>query len=185
MIYAILLIIALLVVVLLVVAARKPNTFRIARSTTVNAPAKAVYAQIIDFHRWQTWSPFEKLDSSMKKTFGDVEGGVGAVYSWDGNSRAGAGRMEIVEAVPPNRVTLDLAFTRPFKAANVTEFTMQPTVDGTHVTWTMRGTNSFVQKLMCIFVSMDRLIGKDFEEGLANLKRNAERESHPSPAGSR
>lgn len=182
MVYVILLILALLVALLLV-AAMKPNTFRIGRSTMVNAPPEAVFEQIVDFHRWHAWSPFEKLDPSMKKTFSGADSGVGAVYTWDGNSKAGAGRMEIVETIPPNHVMLNLAFSRPFKAENVTEFTIEPMSDGTRVTWAMHGTNSFVAKLMSVFMSMDKLIGKDFEEGLANLKRNAESKSQPSPAG--
>jgi len=183
MLYAILLIVVLLVAVLLLVAAMKPNTFRFARSITVNAPPEAVFAQVVDFHRWESWSPFEKLDPSMKKSFSGADQGVGAIYTWDGNAKAGAGRMEIVETNPPNRVTLNLAFSRPFKAENVTDFTMEPAAGGTQVTWAMHGKNSFVSKLMSVFMSMDKLVGKDFEEGLANLKRNAEAASQPSAAG--
>ena len=182
MVNVILLILAAAIVLILVIAATRPNTFRVSRSISVNAPADAIYPQVVDFQRWAIWSPFEALDPDMKKTFSGPEGGVGAVYAWDGNKKAGAGRMEIVEASPPKNVSLKLEFTRPFKSENMTDFTMEPQGDSTRVTWTMRGDHTFMSKVMCVFISMDSMVGKDFEQGLANLKRAAEsRPTAPVP----
>lgn len=170
----ILIIIGIAIAVVLILAAMQPTTFRVSRSKLVHAPAEEPFTRLVDLRRWKDWSPFEKLDPSMKKEFSGPESGVGAAYAWDGNKKAGAGRIEIVDADPPHRLDLDLTFTRPFKASNKTDFVLQPVESGTHVSWTMHGTNTFVGKVMCVFVNMDRMIGKDFEEGLENLKRESE-----------
>ncbi|HVG25402.1 MAG TPA: SRPBCC family protein [Thermoanaerobaculia bacterium] len=158
---------------LLGVAATKPDTFTVARSTTIQAPPEQIRANIDDFHRWQAWSPFEKLDPRMQRTHGGAARGRGAVYAWRGNAKAGAGRMEIVD-VTPSRVTIDLHFLKPFDTRNVAEFTLEPAGGATRVTWTMRGRNLFIGKVLSIFVDMDDMIGRDFESGLANLKTISE-----------
>jgi uncharacterized protein YndB with AHSA1/START domain len=165
-------------VALLGFAATRPDSFRLQRSMLIDAPPEKVFALITDFKQWPTWSPWEKLDPNMKRTHSGAERGVGTVYAWDSPSKAGAGRMEIKEAVPSNKVTIQLDFIRPFAAQNTTEFTLQAQAQGntnaTQVTWAMSGPNPYLAKLMQVFISMDSMVGKDFEEGLANLKRVAE-----------
>ncbi|MNX85021.1 Polyketide cyclase / dehydrase and lipid transport [compost metagenome] len=134
-----------------------------------------LYAQISDFHRWADWSPYEKLDPAMKKTYRGSASGVGAIYEWEGNDKVGQGSMEIVEAVPGSKVVTKLNFIKPFQANNVAEFTLEPKGDATHVTWAMRGSNPYMAKVMGIFFDMDKMIGKDFEAGLANLKALSEK----------
>lgn len=162
------------------IAARKPGTFRIQRSTVINAPPEAIHPHIADFRAWAGWSPYEKLDPEMKKTFSGPETGPGSVYAWSGNKKAGEGRMEIRES-SPTRVTVQLDFTRPFEAHNMSSFTLQPRGDRTEVTWAMDGPQPFMQKVMCVFIDMDKLVGKDFETGLANLKALAEGQPSPAP----
>jgi hypothetical protein len=170
-----LIIIAVVVVIgaLLVIAATRPDIFRVQRATTIKAPAGRILALIEDFHQWTTWSPWEKLDPAMTRTHSGAAQGKGAVYEWTGNKQAGAGRMEITDATP-SRVGIQLDFTRPFVSSNVTEFALEPRGDATNVTWTMQGHSPFMMKVMGIFVSMDKMVGKDFEAGLANLKAKAE-----------
>jgi uncharacterized protein YndB with AHSA1/START domain len=168
-------VIVVLIAVVLGLAATKPDTFRVQRATTVKAPAAKVYALIDDFHQWSQWSPWEKLDPELKRAFSGPTSGKGAVYEWTGNSKVGAGRMEITEPTPPNKVVIKLDFIKPFEGHNIAEFTLEPQGDSTQLTWAMHGPTPFVSKLMQVFVSMDGLIGKDFEAGLANLKAVAER----------
>ncbi|WP_420125007.1 SRPBCC family protein [Longimicrobium sp.] len=159
------------------VAARRPDTFRMHRSAVIDAPPERIHPLISDFRKWADWSPYEKLDPEMKKTYSGAATGRGAVYAWEGNKKAGAGRMEMTET-SPQRIAINLEFTRPFKASNVTTFTLQPHGAGTEVTWAMEGPNPFINKVMGVLINLDRLVGKDFEAGLANLKTIAER--HPS-----
>ena len=165
------------IVALLGFAATRPDSFRLQRSVVIEAPPDKVFALITDFKQWPKWSPWEKLDPNMKRTHSGTERGVGTVYAWDSPSKAGAGRMEIKEAVPSHKVTIQLDFIRPFAAQNTTEFTLQAQAQGntnaTQVTWAMSGANPYLAKLMQVFISMDSMVGKDFEEGLANLKRVA------------
>lgn len=161
------------------VAARRPDTFRMHRSAVIDAPPERIHALIDDFRKWADWSPFEKLDPEMKKTYSGAAAGRGAVYTWEGNKKAGAGRMETVET-SALRIAIKLDFTRPFKASNVTTFTLQPRGAGTEVTWAMEGPNPFINKVMGVLINLDKLVGKDFEAGLANLKALAERQ--PSAA---
>lgn len=154
-------------------AATRPDSFRIERSLLVQAPPRAVYPQIADFRRWQAWSPFENLDPAMKRRYDGAERGQGAVYAWDGD-RSGAGRMEIVEAVEPSRIRIQLDFLRPFKARNTAEFVLTPEGGGTRVSWAMYGADPYIGKLMGLFFDRDAMIGKDFEKGLASLKALAE-----------
>jgi uncharacterized protein YndB with AHSA1/START domain len=162
-------------IALLGFAATRPDSFRLQRSVVIEAPPDKVFALLSDFRQWPTWSPWEKLDPNMKRTHSGTERGVGTVYAWDSPSKAGAGRMEIKEAVPSNKVTIQLDFIRPSAAQNTTEFTLQAQANNaTQVTWAMSGPNPYLAKLMQVFVSMDSMVGKDFEEGLGNLKRVAE-----------
>jgi uncharacterized protein YndB with AHSA1/START domain len=156
-------------------ASTKPETFRIERSVLVAAPAERLYPLVSDFRQWAAWSPFEKLDPNMKKTFSGAERGQGAVYAWSGEGHAGEGRMAITEAIAPSKVLLKLDFTRPFEASNMTEFTFVPEGNQTKVTWAMSGPNTFFGKVMSVFISMDAMLGKDFDAGLAAMKAIAEK----------
>ncbi len=169
--------IAIVVVIagILAFAATRPDTFSVQRSTTIRAPADKIHTLINDFHRWGEWSPWEKLDPEMKRTFSGPPAGVGTIYEWTGNSKVGAGRMEIMTSAPASKVDIKLDFIRPFEGHNVTIFTLTPQGQTTQVNWTMNGPAPFITKLMGVFVSMDTMIGKDFESGLANLKAIAEK----------
>lgn len=169
--------IAVIVVIagILAFAATRPDSFSVQRSTTIRAPADKVYALVNDFHRWSEWSPWEKLDPAMQRTFGGPAAGPGSSYAWTGNSKVGAGRMEILKAVPSSQVEIQLDFIKPFEGHNIAEFTLTPQGETTQVVWVMRGPATFVTKLMGVFVSMDSMIGKDFEAGLANMKAAAEK----------
>lgn len=150
------------------------KTYTVQRSTTVQAPPGRLFEQVVDFHRWPAWSPWEDLDPEMRRTYGGPERGVGSTYAWSGNRKAGQGRMEITAADDPTRVVVALDFLKPFRSSSVTTFTFAPDGDGTRVTWTMAGPRTLALKVMGIFTSMDKLVGKDFEKGLARLKGVAE-----------
>ena len=155
---------------LLIYAATQPDTFRVQRATSIKAPPERIFAVLNDFLRWESWSPWEKKDPAMKRTFSAVTSGKGAVYAWEGNRDVGQGRMEIAESVAPSKVAIKLDFVKPFEAHNIVEFTLEPKGDSTHVTWAMQGPMLYISKLITVFVSMDSMVGKDFEAGLANLK---------------
>lgn len=157
-------------VAFLAVVVTRPSTFHIERSATINASSDVVYAELEDYHKFAAWSPWEKLDSAMKKEFSGPESGVGASYFWSGNSKAGEGRMTITEAHPTDKVVMKLEFLKPFKATNTTTFALGTDGAGTKVTWSMDGTNNFMGKMFSVFVNMDKTIGGDFERGLAQLK---------------
>lgn len=159
----------------LLYAATKPDTFQVQRRTTISAPPEKVFALIEDFRRWREWSPWEKLDPAMARLYTGAERGVGAVYDWRGNKDVGEGRMEITEAAAPGKLLIKLDFIEPFPANNMAEFVLVPKDGGTEVTWTMRGPSPYLTKLMDTVVGMDRMVGGDFETGLANLKAAAER----------
>jgi hypothetical protein len=163
-----------LIAAVLGLASRKPDELRVRRSARINAPADRIFAHIIDFHKWDAWSPWEKLDPAMTKTHSGPPSGKGAVYEWIGNSKVGQGRMEITDATPPSRVAIALHFIKPFEARNTTEFTLAPAGDATDVTWSMIGQSPFITKVMGVFMDMDKMVGKDFETGLSNLKGIAE-----------
>ena len=167
-------VLAVAIAIVLILAATKPDTFSVQRATTVRAPAEKIFALINDFHRWGTWSPYEARDPAMKRSYSGPANGVGAVYGWDGNNNVGAGRMEILDASAPAKIVIKLDFFKPFEGHNTAEFTMLPQGDATNVTWVMQGPASFMSKLMQVFMNLDRMIGKDFEIGLANLKRLTE-----------
>lgn len=175
MIKKILLIVVALLAALLIYAATLPDTFRVQRSATIKASPEKVYALIEDFNGWRSWSPWEKLDPAMKRTMSGAPKGKGAVYAWDGDKNVGAGRMEIVESSPPSKVAIQLDFLRPFASRNTAVFTLEPKGDATNVSWVMQGPSTYVTKLISVFASMDSMIGKDFEAGLANMKAIAEK----------
>ena len=166
--------IVVLVALLLAYASTRPDSFRVTRTVSIGAPAEKVFPLVDDFHRWSVWSPWEKLDPAMKRTYGGAVSGKGAVYEWDGDGKVGAGRMEITVATPASSIAIQLDFLRPMVGHNVAEFSFTPKGSATDVTWSMHGPSPFVSKVMGIFFSMDSLIGKDFEAGLANLKAAAE-----------
>ena len=156
-------------------AATKPDSFEITRSAEIKAPPEKIFPLISDLKGWSAWSPWEKLDPAMKRAHSGAASGKGAVYEWAGNKEVGTGRMEIVEASPPTAVRIKLDFLKPFEAHNYAEFTLEPKGDATNVTWAMYGPNNYLSKLMSVFFSMDSMVGKSFETGLANLKAAAEK----------
>ena len=170
--------IALLMVVLLlvVVIATRPAHFRIERSAQINAPSAVVFPLINDFHNWPKWSPWEKLDPDMKKTYRGAPAGTGAEYAWVGNDKAGEGRMTITDSKPTDLVSIKLEFLKPFAATNQATFKLTPAGDGTQVQWIMEGDNGFMAKGFGLVVNMDSLVGKDFEQGLSSLKQLAQSE---------
>ena len=168
-------VVLVLLAVLLGLAATKPDSFRVQRSTSIKAPPEKILPLIADFHGWGGWPPWEKIDPALKRSYSGAPSGKGAVYEWEGNKKVGKGRMEITDVAPPSKVTIKLDFIAPFEAHNTAEFTLEARGDSTTVTWAMTGPSPFFMKVMGIFKSMDSMVGKDFETGLANLKANAER----------
>jgi uncharacterized protein YndB with AHSA1/START domain len=168
-------VIAVLIAAVLVVAATRPDDFSVQRSASIKAPPEKIYPMLADFRQWPAWSPWEKLDPDMKRTLSGPTSGPGATYAWQGSSEVGAGRMEIKQVTAPTKVEIQLDFIKPFEGHNRTDFTLVPRGDTTEVTWLMRGPAPFVSKLMGVFVDMDKMIGKDFETGLANLKAASEK----------
>ena len=178
MIKAIAIIGILLAVVLagvLIFAATKPGEFRVQRSTSIKAPPEKIFPLINDLRGWGAWSPYEKRDPAMKRAYSGPPTGKGAVYEWDGNKNVGKGRMEITDTAPPSRIVIKLDFLEPFEAHNTAEFSMDDKGESTSVTWAMYGPANYISKLMGLFLNMDKMIGTDFEAGLANLKAIAEK----------
>jgi hypothetical protein len=168
-------VLAIGIAAVLVLAMTKPDTFRVERGLVVRAPAEAIYPLVADFHRWTDWSPYENRDPAMKRSYGGAEQGKSATYAWDGNNNVGAGHMEILEVSTPSRLRIKLDFVRPFEGHNTAEFTFVPQGDATLVTWAMYGPAPLMSRLMQVFINMDTMIGKDFEAGLANLKKLTEK----------
>ena len=175
-----LIIVVLLIAGVLIFAATKPDTFRVERAASIKAPPEKIFPLINDFKRWEAWSPWEKKDPAMKRTFGATTSGKGATYAWEGNKDVGQGSMQIAESVAPSKIALNLDFVKPFEAHNIVVFTLEPKGDTNDVTWTMHGPAPFVSKLMQVFFDMDQMVGADFETGLANLKTLAESTNPPS-----
>jgi carbon monoxide dehydrogenase subunit G len=175
----VLLALAFVVVAFLVVAALQPAEFRITRSARVVAPAATVFDELNDFHKWEAWSPWARIDPKAKNSFSGPAAGVGAGFAWVGNSQAGEGRMTITESRPNELIRIKLEFLKPFAATNLTEFTLAPEAAGTAVTWTMSGRNGFLSKAFGLLVNCDKMVGGQFEQGLANIKAIVEK-----PAGS-
>ena len=168
-------VLAIVIAIVLILAATKPNTFSVQRATTVKAPPERIFPLINDFHQWGSWSPYENKDPAMKRSFSGAADGKGAVYGWEGNKNVGSGRMEILDASEPSKIVIKLDFFTPFEGHNTAEFTMLPQGDATNLTWLMHGPASFMSKVMQVFINLDNMIGKDFEIGLANLKRLTEK----------
>lgn len=162
---------AIILIVLAIVAALQPADFRISRSATISALPAVVFAQVNDLHQWEAWSPWAKLDPALKRTYDGPPAGVGAVYRWVGNSKVGEGQMTITESRPNDLVGMKLEFIRPFACTNATEFTFKPDGEKTVVTWNMTGRNNFMAKAAGLFMNMDKMVGGDFEKGLANLEQ--------------
>jgi uncharacterized protein YndB with AHSA1/START domain len=167
-------VLATAIAIVLILAASKADTFSVQRATTVQAPAEKIFPLINDFHQWGTWSPYETRDPAMKRSYSGATSGKGAIYGWEGNKNVGAGRMEILDTSAPAKIVIKLDFLKPFEGHNIAEFTMLPQGDATTVTWVMHGPAPFTSRLMQVFMNLDRMIGKDFEVGLANLKRLTE-----------
>lgn len=169
--------IAIVVILALIMglAATKPDTFTVQRVTTIKAPPEKIMSFISDFHNWPAWSPWEKLDPNMQRTFTGAPNGKGAIYEWHGNSDVGRGRMEIADFSAPSKVNIKLEFIEPVAMTNMTEFVLTPQGENTTVTWNMTGPMPFMAKVMSVFSSMDAMVGRDFEKGLAQLKTAAEK----------
>lgn len=164
----------LVVAIVLVIAATRPNHFRVERRAVINATPQVVFESLNQFRQWASWSPWEKLDPAMQRQHSGPEAGVGARYSWQGNKKVGAGSMEILESNAPTHLKVKLDFLKPFEAHNTAEFSLTPVDGGTEVVWAMYGPSPFINKLMGLFINFDKMIGKDFEAGLANLKAQSE-----------
>ena len=169
------LVLLIAVVAVFIYAATRPDTFRVTRSATIKAPPEKVFPFLSDFKRWTAWSPWERKDPNMKRSFGGSPEGKGATYAWEGDGNVGQGRMEITEATAPHRLAINLDFVKPFEAHNTVRFDLASRAEGTDVTWDMQGRANYLSKLIGVFVSMDRMVGADFEAGLANLKAAAEK----------
>jgi hypothetical protein len=159
----------------LIFAATRPDAFAVERSTSIGAGPDKIFPLINDFKSWTSWSPYENKDPAMKRTYSTATSGKGAVYEWDGNSQVGKGRIEIIDAAAPSRVTIKLDMIKPMEGHNIVNFTLEPRGGATQLTWAMRGSCAYMAKLFGLFCDMDKMIGKDFEAGLANLKMLAER----------
>ena len=163
-----------IIAALAVIVVLQPSDFRISRSTTIAAPAATVFEQVNDFHKWEGWSPWAKLDPNMKQSHEGSPTGVGASYWWSGNDQVGEGRMTLTESRPSEMIRIKLEFLKPFAATNTAEFSFKPDGNQTTVTWSMFGSNNFMAKAFGIVMNMDKLVGADFEKGLAQLKTVAE-----------
>jgi hypothetical protein len=175
----ILLFLILIALAAFVYAQNRPDDFRVERRTSINAAPDTIFPLLDDFRRWPEWSPWENKDPAMKRTYVGAPAGQGAAYAWRGNRNVGAGRMEIIETSPPLRLLIDLHFLKPFAARHKAEFHLEPAGAATRVTWVMHGRAHPIMKTMGLFTNMDRMIGRDFETGLANLKRASENPGLP------
>ena len=167
-------VVIVLVAVVAILATLQPNHYHIERSATIDAPAPVVFAQVNDFHKWEAWSPWAKLDPAMKQTYEGAPAGTGATYAWAGNSQVGEGRMTITDSHPNDLIKIKLEFIKPWSATNATNFTFKPQGNQTAVTWTMDGDNNFMGKAFGLFMNLDKMVGGDFEKGLAQMKSVAE-----------
>jgi len=170
-----LIIIPLVIIGTLIYAATRPNTFRTERSAIINATQAKIFGNINDLSKWQAWSPWEKLDKNVKRTLSEPPKGLGAIYEWEGNRKVGKGSMEIVEAKASTKVVMKLEFYKPFRASNMAEFTLTKKGTSTEITWAMYGPQPYKSKLMSTLMDIDGMVGKQFEEGLANLKALVEK----------
>lgn len=167
-------VIILVVTAFVIIVAIQPAVFRVSRSATIAAPASGIFPHVNEFRKWTSWSPWEKLDPNLGRTYEGPEGGEGAKYAWKGNKQVGEGRMTITQSTPNERIGIRLEFLKPFAATNQTEFLFKEQGGQTTVDWTMTGEKNFVMKAFCMFMNMDKMVGKDFEKGLAGLKAVSE-----------
>jgi uncharacterized protein YndB with AHSA1/START domain len=172
----ILLALAFIAILFIAAVTGQPDEFKICRSTTISAPPEKVFPQVNDFHQWEAWSPWAKRDPACKYSYESSAAGTGAIFSWAGNKKVGKGRMTILESRPSGLIRIKLEFFKPFKATNTAEFTFQPEGNQTLVTWSMSGKNNFMGKVFGLFVNCDKMVGSDFEKGLAAMKPLAEAE---------
>lgn len=175
----ILIVVAGLLIALLIVIALQPSRFSVTRTGSINATPEAVFPHINNLKQWEAWSPWAKLDPDAKNTFDGPAEGTGAIFRWAGNDQVGEGVMTITESKPPELVKINLEFFKPMPGTSQVEFTLAKAGDGTTVTWTMSGENDFIGKAFCLFMNMDRMVGGQFDKGLANLKRVAEAPKTP------
>jgi len=166
--------ILLLLIAVLTYAATRPDRFRVERSLAIRAPAATIFAYLDDLRRWEVWSPWLRKDPAMRQTYSGPASGTGAAYEWDGNRAVGAGRLEITESLAPSRMTMHLEFRKPFTAHNTSEFVLEPEGEWTRVRWCVHGPMPFISKLVGVFLDTDKMCGRDFEAGLANLRAAAE-----------
>ena len=178
------LLVALAIVALFFVyVATQPSTFRVERSAIIVAPSDVVFGQINNFHNWDAWSPWATLDPNAKMTFEGPEAGKGAVVRWAGNSEVGEGSMTVLDSTPNDHIKIRVAFEKPWASVSDSEFMIRPDGPRTVVTWVMSGDMGFFEKAMCVFVNGQKMIGAQFEKGLANLKKVAEGKSAPAEPG--
>ncbi len=186
MIKKLLLALLVIIVVFVVIVATRPAEFQVSRSVTIAAPAPVVFDQVNNLKKWHAWSPWAKRDPNMKLTYSGPESGTGAAYAWAGNNEVGEGKMTITDSRPNEKVDFKLEFFKPFEATNAAAFKFQPEGDKTKVTWSMNGKHNFVGKTICMFMDMEKMVGGDFEKGLADMKSLAEKEAAtsatPAPA---
>lgn len=168
-------VLAAVIAVILILAAMKPNTFHVERKVVIKAAPEKIFPWLENPQKTTEWSPWEKKDPAMKKTFSGPAKGVGAAYAWDGNKEIGAGRIELTEVVAPKKVVMNLDFIRPMEGHSVAAYEVAPVAGGSEVTWSISGPQPFMSKIMCLFMNMDKMIGGEFEKGLADLKTIAEK----------
>ncbi len=168
-------VIVISIVALLFYAATMPDTFTVRRTISINAAPEKIFPFIDDLRKWDSWSPYEKIDPAMKRTYSGAANGKGSVYEWDGDWKVGKGRVEIAETSPPSKVRIKLDMIKPIEGHNIVDFTLESNGDSTIVTWAMHGPRPYLSKVIGLFMNMDRMIGKEFEAGLANLKAVAEK----------
>jgi uncharacterized protein YndB with AHSA1/START domain len=175
----ILIALAVIVVVFAAIVAMQPSEFRVTRTAAISAPPAAVFAQVNDLHKWEAWSPWVKLDPAMKKTYEGAPAGTGAIHAWAGNNQVGEGRMTITESRPNELIRFKLEFLKPFATTNTAEFSFKPEGNQTVVTWSMAGENNFIAKALHLFMNMDKMVGGQFEKGLAQMKSVVEAAPKP------
>jgi hypothetical protein len=174
MLIEILIALAVIIVVFVIIVATRPSEFAVTRTANTSAPAAVVFTFVNDLHKWEAWSPWAKLDPAAKNSFEGPPSGTGAIFAWSGNNKVGEGRMTITESRPSEFIRFNLEFMRPFKGTNTAEFTFKSRGNQTVITWSMSGKNNFISNTFGLFVDCDKMIGGQFEKGLADLKSVSE-----------
>jgi hypothetical protein len=165
--------VAVVIALLAIFIATRPAEFSMSRSATMATTPASVFTQVNDFHKWEAWSPWAKMDPDCKNSFSGPASGKGAKFAWDGNKAVGAGNMEITESAPNDHIRIRLEFVRPFAGVNDTLFTFKPIGDKTNVNWAMSGRNNFITKAISLFMDCDAMVGPQFEQGLASMEAAA------------